>query len=110
LCGDGTVDGIKLLSQQSVEEMRANQKDLGASVTGDSPYGLCTGRLDDLIKGHMLYGHQGMASGTMSNVYYDPETEFIFVLLTNGCSQNRDDRVGKLPKNMINYLYPLFVK
>jgi CubicO group peptidase (beta-lactamase class C family) len=110
LCGDGIVDGVRLLTQQSVEQMRMNQKDLGASVTGDSPYGLCTARVDDLIEGHMLYGHQGMASGTMCNVYYEPDTEFVFVLLTNGCSQNRDDRIGKLPKSMISYLYPVYVK
>lgn len=110
LCGDGSYGGVRLLNKESVEWMRMDQRDLKASVTGESPYGLCMNRVDSLVQGRMIYGHQGMSNGSMSNVYFDPETQFVFVMLTNGCSQVRQDRIGVLPRRLFTYTYSLFAK
>jgi hypothetical protein len=88
--------------------MRQDQKTLGASVTGDSPYGLFVERNTTLIPGKTIYGHQGMTDVGIVNAYYDPDTQFAFVLLNNGSSRVREDRVGVMARNMLSYLYPIF--
>jgi CubicO group peptidase (beta-lactamase class C family) len=108
LCGDGSFDGTQLLTKESIEMMRTDQREFDASVTGESPYGLCVNLMGNMIKDHMIYGHQGMANGAMCNVFYDPETQFVLVMLTNGCSQVRQDRIGVLPRRLFTYTYPLF--
>ncbi len=108
LCGDGSYDGVGILSEQSVQLMRLPQNSLDRSVTGESPYGLFLERNDTIIKGKAVYGHQGMSAGAILNCYFEPETGFVFVLFSNGGSKVRDNRVGVQARNMITYLYPLF--
>ncbi len=110
LCGDGSFDGVQLLNKESVEMMRTDQRAFNASVTGESPYGLCVNLMGNVIKGSMIYGHQGMSNGAMCNVFYDPDTQFVLVMLTNGCSQVRQDRIGVLPRRLFTYTYPLFTQ
>ncbi len=110
LCGDGSLGGVQLLTKESVEMMRTEQRVLNASVTGESPYGLCVNLMGNMLKSRMIYGHQGMSNGSMCNVFYDPETQFVLVMLTNGCSQVRQDRIGVLPRRLFTYTYPLFTQ
>lgn len=108
LCGDGSYDGVRILSRESAEMMRMDQRELGKSVTGKSPYGLCVNLMDNLQSGKRIYGHQGMAGGAICNAYYDPQTQFTFVLFTNGCSQVRQDRISLLARRLFAYTYDLF--
>jgi CubicO group peptidase (beta-lactamase class C family) len=108
LCGDGSVDGVKLLSKETLLEMRAPQHTLGKSVTGESPYGLFLERNTQVLPGHIVYGHQGMNNGAANNVYFEPETGFVFVMTTNGCSLSRDHGVVILAQNLLRFTYPLF--
>ena len=110
LCGDGTVDGVRLLSENSLMMMRADQKTLNKSVTGDSNYGLFLERNKTLIEGKTFYGHQGMLKGAFLNTYFDPETQFVFVILCNGCSMSRSDYVSAMARNMLKYTYPIFTQ
>lgn len=110
LCGDGQVDGFELLKPESLEMMRAKQNSLGLSVKGDSPYGLFTHRAESILPGVMLYGHQGMSNGAVSDVYFDPETQFVFVMTSNGCSTARDRGTIIMAKRLIEYLYPLYAQ
>ena len=110
LCGDGSYEGVQILTEDSVTLMRMDQRDAKASVTGESPYGLCVNLMGNMVSGRMIYGHQGMANGTMCNVFFDPETQFVLVMLTNGCSQVRQDRIGVLPRRLFTYTYPLFAQ
>ena len=109
LCGDGSVNGVRLLSPETTALMRRDQASFGASVTGESPYGLFLQREDTLIDGHTFYGHQGMLEGILCNVYYEPETHFCFVMLTNGCHNVMDHHVGVLSRRMFNLAYQSFV-
>lgn len=108
LCGDGSVDGFKLLSKETLLEMRTPQHTLGKSVTGESPYGLFLERNTQVLPGHNVYGHQGMNNGAANNVYFEPETGFVFVMTTNGCSLARDHGVVILAQNLLRFTYPLF--
>ena len=109
LCGDGTVNGVELLSPESLSQMRDDQASYHASVTGESPYGLFLQREETLIEGHTLYGHQGLFAGVLCNVYFEPVTQFGFVLLTNGCDNELQDGVGTLARRMFDFSYSTFV-
>lgn len=108
LCGDGQVDGVRLLKEETVRMMREQQHTLGESVSGESPYGLFLERNTQLLPERTVFGHQGMNNGASSNVYFEPESGFVFVLTTNGCSQVRDHGTIVLAKNLLRYTYPLF--
>lgn len=109
LCGDGSVNGLRLLKPETVLEMRQAQHSLGRSVTGDSPYGLFLEHNSRVLPGHTVYGHQGMTAGASTNVYFEPETGFIFVLTNNGTSMARDRGTIALAQNLLRLTYPLFV-
>ncbi len=109
LCGDGTVNGVRLLTPESLSQMRDNQASFAASVTGESPYGLFTNRENTLVEGHTFYGHQGVFGGVLCNVYFEPETQFCFILLTNGCNNVMQGHVGVLTRRMFTFAYSTFM-
>jgi CubicO group peptidase (beta-lactamase class C family) len=109
LCGNGTVNGVELLSPESVSLMRDDQASYHRSVTGESPYGLFLQREDSLMEGHAVYGHQGLVAGVLCNVYFEPASSFGIVLLTNGCNNALQDHIGVLARRMFQFAYKNFV-
>ena len=105
LCGDGSEGDVRILSRQSVLAMRQEQMTLGKSVTGPSPYGLFVEHNDTLLPDRMVYGHQGMSQGAILNVYFEPDSQFVFVLFSNGGSMQRTNRIGKLARNLFGYFW-----
>ena len=99
LCEGGAVDGVQLLQPETVEMMRSSQMGLG-DVTVDSPYGLCVNRVDNLLDDRLVYGHQGLSDGILCNLYFEPESHLVFAMITNGCSTNMDDHIGKLSRRV----------
>ncbi len=89
MCAGGTLDGVQLLKNETVAEMMASQTGRGG-VTAESPYGLCVDRVPSLIEDRLVYGHQGQSGGIVCNVYWEPESEFVFVLMSNGCDRVLD--------------------
>lgn len=110
LCGDGSLDGIRILSPTSTMMMRAEQMTLGKSVTGPSPYGLFLEHNDTLLPGKLVYGHQGMSDGAILNCYFEPDSGFVFVLFSNGGSRLRDNRISKLARKLFTYFYDIYGK
>jgi len=106
MCRGGELGGVRLLEPSTVEAMTARQSGVG-SVTGRTPYGLFTARVDNVLPGVVLYGHQGTASGFVCNAYFDPETGYAFVLMTNGANQRQDNRISILARRLIAYTYPM---
>lgn len=107
LCDGGQLEGRQVLQPETVAEMMALQQGRGA-VTADTPYGLCIHHESTLVGGKMLYGHQGRSEGILCNLYYDPETRFVFVLCTNGSSNNNDNRVVKLTRKVFQVAWETF--
>ncbi len=101
LCNGGEIDGVRLLREETVAMMMADQKGQGA-VTADTPYGLCVNRIDNLVKGEMWYGHQGMANDTACDVFFQPETDFVFVFCTNGMNNNMSDHIVKCARRLFD--------
>lgn len=107
LCDGGTVDGVRLLQPETVAEMLSDQSGKGG-ITASSPYGLCVNRNNTLVPGKMLYGHQGMSDGIAANVYFDPETRFVFTFISNGCNNNMDNRVCAVSRRLLTLMWEAY--
>lgn len=103
----GTVDGVRILQEETVTEMMADQQGKGG-ITAESPYGLCINRNDTLIEGTMVYGHQGISDAIVANVYYEPESRFVFVMITNGCKSGMNNRVCAVSRKMFTLMWENF--
>lgn len=108
LCSDGSFDGVRILSPESTHLMRQEQMTLNQSVTGPSPYGLFVEHNDTMLDDKTVYGHQGMSDGAILNCYFEPDSEFVFVLFSNGGSLVRENRIGKLARKMFSYFYDIY--
>lgn len=103
----GYLEGQRVLKHTTVQEMMADQKGHG-HVTVSSPYGLCVNRVTNLLKDRMIYGHQGLSEGVLCNLYWDPQTQFVFVLISNGCNTNMNDRIGILSRRIFQLAWEEF--
>jgi len=100
LCGDGTVDGMQVLSEESVMAMRQEHSLETDGITPDSPYTFFTIRQDTLFDGLRVYGHQGTDEGIVCNLYVEPENELVICVMTNGCNTNRDDGIMRITRRL----------
>ena len=100
LCGDGTVDGIRVLSENAVQAMRQEHSLDTDGITPDSPYTFFTIRQDTLFDGLRVYGHQGTDEGIVCNLYVEPENELVIAVMTNGCKTNRDDGIMRITRRL----------
>ena len=107
LCDQGRLEGQQVLQPETVAAMMAEPAGQGG-VTAPTPYGLCVQRETTLVPGKTLYGHQGMSEGLVSNVYFDPETRFVFVMSTNGSSNHLDHRVVRLSRKVFEQIWNAF--
>ena len=92
LCDYGVLEGNRYLEEEAVKEMLSSQQGKGG-ITVDSPYGLNVHRLKKLVPDRIIYGHQGKVSVNGSetrfvlcNLYFDPESRFVFAMVTNVCT------------------------
>ncbi len=107
ICNGGELDGVRLLQEDTVAEMMAEQQGKGG-ITASTPYGLCVNRNDTLIENRMVYGHQGISGAIAANVYYEPESRFVFVLITNGCKNGQNNRVCAISRKMFTLMWENF--
>lgn len=105
LCDMGQYHGNQILEKATVLEMISDQKGKGG-IQADSPYGLNVERVTNLLPGHLFYGHQGMADGILCSLYFDPESRFVFALVTNGCNTNaKEDHICLLSRDLFELLW-----
>ena len=65
--------------------------------------------MTNLVSGKLVYGHQGMAEGVLCSLYFDPETQFVFALVTNGCNvKAKEDHICTLSKRLFELMYSAF--
>ena len=83
LCDNGLYDGQRILEESTVQEMISSQKGKGG-ITVNSPYGLNVVRtsFSKLFSKRMVYGHQGMIDNILCAVVFDPETRFVFAMVS----------------------------
>ena len=83
----GELNGVRVLNEQTVSLMEADQTGLA-----ESKYGLSTVRLNQFDRG-TWYGHQGRYSGLTSNVYYQRETGITIALIMDGYNWKLEDNI-----------------
>ena len=83
LCDNGLYGGQQILEESTVQEMISSQKGKGG-ITVNSPYGLNVVRtsFSILFSKRMVYGHQGMIDNILCAVVFDPETRFVFAMVS----------------------------
>ena len=100
-CGDGTVDGIRVLSEEAVQRMREPQSLETTGITPKSPYSFFCIRQEGVLPGRTVYGHQGTNEGIVCNLYFEPDSGMVFCVMTNGCRSARDNGVIRLTRKLI---------
>ena len=100
ICGDGTVDGVRVLSEEAIAMMRQEQSLETTGITADAPYTFFTIRQDTLFEGKRVYGHQGTDEGVVCNLYVEPESEIAIVVMSNGCNTTRDNGIMRMTRRL----------
>ena len=100
ICGDGTVDGVRVLSEDAIAMMRQEQSEETTGITSDTPYTFFTIHQDTLLEGKRVYGHQGTDEGIVCNFYVEPESQTVFCVMTNGCKTTREDGIMRITRRL----------
>ncbi|MBO7764454.1 MAG: beta-lactamase family protein [Bacteroidales bacterium] len=104
----GTLDGVKILEKSSSELMQSALTDTDHK---DENYGMAIIQTNDLLKGHRLTGHDGLALGAYTAMYWDPEERYGFVVMTNGCTGVSDNHVfANILCESVECLYKNFIE
>lgn len=100
----GKLGDVKILSKKSAEKMQQG-------LHPKENYGLALLETDRLIDGEHMIGHTGSAYGLYSNMFFEPNKKFGFVVITNGCDPivDRNEDI-MMSKDVINLLYREFIK
>jgi len=100
----GRSNGVEIIHQKSAKQMQK-------ALSEKAHYGLALQEMDQLIAGEHLVGHTGSAYGLYSNMFFEPEKKFGFIVITNGCVPSFDDQDNLiLSKEVIRLLYQEFVE
>ncbi|MBR5288259.1 MAG: beta-lactamase family protein [Clostridia bacterium] len=100
LGGDGTVNGVRVLSEEAIAMMREEQHFETTGITPDSPYSFFTIRQDTLLEGKRVYGHQGTDEGVVCNLYVEPESQMVIVVMSNGCNTTRENGIMRMTRRL----------
>lgn len=104
LAGDGSVDGIQVLSAESVKEM--NKRFISDSQMS---YGMGLRMNDQIVNDRMITGHPGQALGMVGGLYFDRSDKTGVAILTNGCSTAMDaNGVYRINNDVIRAVYKEF--
>lgn len=109
LCGDGTVDGVRVLSEKAIAMMRQEQSMETTGITSDTPYSFFTIRKDSLLEGRRVYGHQGTDEGIVCNLYVEPVSQTVFCVMTNGCKTTREDGIMRITRRLCTAAAEVFL-
>ena len=107
LCQGGTLDGVIILEPQTVAAMMESQ--MGKSgITCDSKYGLCIYRKSELLKERIVYGHQGMSEGVVAALFFEPESQLVYSLITNGCNDVMSNYMAAINRKLFAKVWEVF--
>lgn len=102
--GGGEVDGVRILSEDSVNEMLSTAAK--GTLYSDVGYGLYVAEYDDLVNGRTLCGQQGGAYGATAEMFFDMSDKSGVILLVNGSSNAMlDNGISAMGSAIINEIY-----
>jgi len=94
----GKYNGKRIIAKKSSILMQTK-------VSDDENYGLALTTKDYLVPGVTLTGHNGVAYGLYSSMFFNPKEKYGFVVITNGCDTSKGDII----KEVVNCLYVAFI-
>ncbi len=103
----GTIDGVKILDKASCELM---QSELTPTNYPGESYGFSMISSNDLIQGVRVVGHDGLALGAYTAMYWDRKSNFGVVVMTNGCDGKTDKTFANILCQSAQLLYNAFGK
>lgn len=107
LCQGGTLEGVNILQPDTVYEMLSSQ--MGKpGVTCDSKYGLCVYRRSELLKDRIVYGHQGMSEGVVAGLFFDPESQLVYSVITNGSDSRMSNYMASINRKLFALAWEKF--
>lgn len=105
LANDGTYDGVRYLSEESVELMETPVC-VAESRGHDFVQCIPLRYQPDLFGQDRLYYHLGIAYGTLSILSYNPDTRDGVVVITTGANERHDDRgIFNICAEIADYIY-----
>lgn len=108
LAGDGTLDGVRVLSEEAVNAMNATY------YTDESLFfdeGLAVRKyIGNFVPNRTIHGHSGQAFGCTNGLYFDPSDGTGVAICSSGCSvaTNPDNGVFLLLDKCVNEVYATF--
>lgn len=102
----GTLGDVKILSPQSCELM---QSEITTTNYEGERYGMALLRTNDLLAGHRLVGHDGLALGAHTAMFWDKDHKWGFVVMTNGCNAKTDKVFANILCESVECLYRNFI-
>ena len=83
----GQVDGIRILDSTSCALMRS---DITTTNYPGETYGMALLNSNDLMQECRVTGHDGLALGAYTSMFWIPEKNFGTIVMTNGCNGKTD--------------------
>lgn len=103
----GTLNGVKILDSTSCAMMQS--KIIPTNYTNEY-YGMGIITTDNLLKGHTLIGHDGLALGAYTAMYWSTDRKYGFVVATNGCNGKTDYDFANILCESVECLYYNLIK
>ena len=103
----GTLNNVKILEESSCDLMQS--KITPTNYTNEY-YGMGIITTDNLLKGHTLTGHDGLALGAYTAMYWSKEGNYGFVIATNGCNGKTEYDFANILCESAECLYKNLIK
>lgn len=100
----GTVDDVTILSEASARIMQIPVS------KAPSNYGLALNVSERYIPGVKMVGHTGSAYGLFSNMYFNPDEQYGFVIITNGSNNASSGGFVELLHKTAQLLHKQFIE
>ena len=101
---------MRVLSPAALRAMRMPQSPETTGITEDSPYSFFCIRQDTVLTDRRVYGHQGTSEGIVCNLYFEPESQLVLCVMSNGCDTVRDDGVMTLTRRLASIAENVYLK
>ena len=97
----GQVDGIRILDSASCALMRS---DITTTNYPGETYGMALLNSDDFLQGCRVTGHDGLALGAYTSMFWLPEENFGTIVMTNGCNGKTDKTFANIMRESAELL------
>ena len=106
LSGDGTFDGKRIMTEETVSKINNNY-----FSCDNFDMGLNVRIYDNFVDGRTIYGHPGNALGCITGIFYDPSDGTGIVILTNHCyPKTEENGIYSVLYEIVNEAYYCFFR